>query len=273
MPYEAESVQDRQPSAAVRPAIYPDLAEHVALITGAGSGIGRATAIALAASGVRVAVTELPGRSHHVRATAEAIEQHGGAAFALELDVRRSFAARDVVHRAADRFGRLDILVNNAGIQHFKPALEVDEELFDELVSVNLRGAFFCAQAAASIMIEAGGGAIVNVASQHGVIGNRDRAPYCASKGGLISLTRALAIEWAPHKIRVNAVSPTFTVNESNRGLLEREALQHEIQRHIPLQRPATSAEVAASICFLASAGAAMITGHNLLIDGGWTAG
>jgi len=258
--------------AAPAKAVYPDLAGSVALITGGGGGIGRATALALAASGVQVAITEVPGRTELARRTTTDIRETGGTACDLALDVRQTFAIGDVVNRVADTFGRLDVLVNNAGVQLFKPALQFEEEEFDEVLSVNLRGAFFCAQAAAALMIEARRGVIINVASQHGVIGNVNRAAYTASKGGLISLTRALAVEWAPYGIRVNAVSPTFTSNDNNAELLAAESFQREIRARVLFQRPASAEEVAASICFLASSGASMITGHNLLVDGGWTA-
>ena len=243
-----------------------------AVVTGAGSGIGRATAKALAAQGARVAVTELAGKSAAAESVVAEIRAQGGEAMSIALDVRSALTIPAAMATVASRFGALDILVNNAGTQLFKPALELDEQEFDEIINVNLRGAFFCSQAAADIMVEQRRGCIVNVASQHGVVGNRMRAPYCASKGGLINLTRALAVEWAEYGIRVNSVSPTFVENEANRELLVSEDFRAQIERGVLLGRAAAADEVAAGICYLASPAAAMVTGHNLMVDGGWTA-
>jgi 2-deoxy-D-gluconate 3-dehydrogenase len=243
-----------------------------AVVTGGGSGIGRATAKALAALGARVAVTELVGRGANADAVVGEIRAAGGEAMAIALDVRSAITIPAAMAQVASRFGSLDVLVNNAGTQLFKSALELEESEFDEIMNVNLRGAFFCSQSAADIMVEQRRGCIVNVASQHGVVGNRMRAAYCASKGGLINLTRALAVEWAEHGIRVTAVSPTFVENEANRELLDSGEFRAQIERGVLLGRVATVDEVAAGICYLASPAAAMVTGHNLMVDGGWTA-
>ncbi|MBS0225680.1 MAG: SDR family oxidoreductase [Proteobacteria bacterium] len=249
-----------------------DLKGAVALVTGAGSGIGRATAKALGAHGAKVAVTELAGRGDLTKSLVEELSGGGVEAMAISLDVRASMTISHVMSQVQLHFGTLDILVNNAGTQLFKAALDIDEEEFDEVMNVNLKGAFLCSQAAAAIMVDQKRGCIINVASQHGVVGNRMRAPYCASKGGLINLTRALAIEWAEFGIRVNAISPTFVENETNRHLIENSEFKQQIQQGVLLGRAATPTEVAAGICYLASPAAAMVTGHNLLIDGGWTA-
>ena len=252
-----------------RPAF--DLAGSSALVTGAASGIGRATAQALAASGARVACTDVPGRGPLLTSVVQAIRDEGGVAIEASLDVTASVAIPGIVDRLAEEMGGLHILVNNAGTQLMKPALEFDEGEWDQILSVNLKGAFFCAQAVAGLMIDQGGGVIVNVASQHGVVGNVLRAPYCASKAGLINLTRALAVEWAPNGIRVNAVSPTFVDNGSNTEMLQQPAMQADMDNNLPLRRAAMPDEVAAGIVYLVSPAAAMVTGHNLMIDGGWT--
>ena len=242
------------------------------LITGGGSGIGQATARVLARQGARVAVTELPGRGQLAEALVAELRDGGAEAMALTLDVRSTYAIPGVVDQVVRRFGTLDILVNNAGTQILKPALEIEEDEFDQVMNVNLKGAFMCAQAAATVMVGQRRGAIINVASQHGVVGNRLRAPYCASKAGLINLTRALAIEWGEYGIRVNAISPTFVANDSNQAILEEECMAADLRRGILLGRPASSEDVAWGIHYLASPMAAMVTGHNLLVDGGWTA-
>ena len=244
----------------------------IALITGAGSGIGYETALAMASEGADLVLTELPGLGFRVQQLIERCQEFDAEVLSLSLDLKNHYAIEQVVDTAASHFGQIDILVNNAGTQILKPAFDLEVEEFDLVMSVNLRGSFLCAQAVGRMMVDYGGGTIVNVASQHGVVGNRDRAPYCASKAGLINLTRALAIEWAEHSIRVNAISPTFVRNGNNDALLASPEIQSEISRGVLLGRPANADEVASGIMFLASDDAKMITGHNLMIDGGWTA-
>ncbi|MBQ5949407.1 SDR family NAD(P)-dependent oxidoreductase [Massilia sp. ST3] len=244
----------------------------VALITGGGSGIGRATAQVLGQRGARVVVTELPGRKALADEIVAELNGLGAEAMAITLDVKATPTIPFVIEQVVRRFGSLDILVNNAGTQILKPALDLEEHEFDEVMNVNLKGAFMCAQAAGAVMADQKRGCIVNVASQHGVVGNSLRAPYCASKAGLINLTRALAIEWAEYGIRVNAISPTFVVNGQNQSMIESGDVAREIQQGVLLGRAATTEEVAWGIYYLASPMASMVTGHNLVIDGGWTA-
>jgi 2-deoxy-D-gluconate 3-dehydrogenase len=217
-------------------------------------------------------LTDQGGRARLTREAVDEIVAAGGEAIDMALDVTSTITIASVMDAVAQRFGGLDILVNNAGVQLFKPALEIEEMDFDHVLAVNLKGAFFCAQAAAALMVAKGGGSIINVASQHGVVGALNRAPYCASKGGLINLTRALALEWADKGVRVNAVSPTFVLSDGTREMLAAEPFLGEIRRNLPLGRPAEVDEIAAGICYLASPGARAVTGHNLMIDGGWTA-
>lgn len=244
----------------------------VAVVTGASSGIGKATALALGACGARVIVSDLPGQESGTSAVVSEIRQRGGNAYDVSLDVTATSSLQDTFDRIADLSGGIDILVNNAGTQLLKAAIDIEEDEFDKVMAVNLKGAFFCAQAVAAHMMVQRSGSIVNVASQHGTVGNVRRAPYCASKGGLINLTRALAVEWASHGIRVNAVSPTFVANERNASLLTADEFVQDIEHHLPMRRVATPEDVAAGICYLASSAAGMVTGHNLAIDGGWTA-
>ena len=244
----------------------------VALITGGGSGIGRATAQVLGHRGARVVVTELPGRTALAEEIVGELKEAGIEAMALSLDVKATPTIPYVIEQVVRRFGSLDILVNNAGTQILKPALDLEEHEFDEVMNVNLKGAFMCSQAAGAVMADQKRGCIVNVASQHGVVGNTMRAPYCASKAGLINLTRALAIEWAEYGIRVNAISPTFVVNGKNQSALESDDIAREIRQGVLLGRAATTEEIAWGIYYLVSPMASMVTGHNLMIDGGWTA-
>ncbi len=248
------------------------LEERVALVTGAGSGIGRVTAQALAEAGADVIVTELPERLDRARETVAELQALGRRALALPLDVRDAASVAALVPAATAGFGRVDVLVNNAGVQIPRSALEVSESDWDAVVDVNLRGAFFVAQAVGRAMTEAGSGAIVNIASQMGLVGYYKRAAYCSAKAGLVNLTRVLALEWAPRGVRVNAVAPTFVRTPLTASTFADPELAEDIPRRIPLGRLAQPEDVAAAVVFLASPAAAMITGHTLPVDGGWTA-
>ena len=251
------------------------LAGMTALVTGAGSGIGQAAARALSAAGARVVVTELPDRLERAEATVSELQRAGGLALAVALDVRNLDSITncvDVAAQAGD--GRLDILVNNAGVNVRQPAFEVTEEAWDLVLDTNLKGLFFTAQTAGRVMRDQipPGGSIVNVSSVVGLVGYYDRAAYCSSKAGVINLSRVLAIEWAPHQIRVNAVCPTFVETPLTQVLLENEAIKTDILGRTPAGRLATPNEVAAAIAFLAGPATRMITGTALTVDGGWTA-
>lgn len=248
-----------------------DFSGKVVLLTGAGSGIGRATAQLFAEAGARLALTELPGRGKLLNQQIAEYKAQGCDADSWALDLCQSLTIERVVDQVTDRFGQIDVLINNAGMQILKPTLELEEAEFDQVINVNLKGAFLMAQAVGRLMTEQQSGCIINVASQHAVVGNIDRAAYCASKGGLVALSRALAVEWAPFGIRVNAVSPTFVHNEHNQQILQREDIASAIKHGVLLGRAARADEIAAGILYLASPAAAMVTGHNLLIDGGWT--
>lgn len=246
---------------------------QITLITGSGSGIGQAAAWALARAGANVVVTDLPDRIAHAEETASAIGQATERPTLVQpLDVtsRESIAA--TVAHTVETFGRLDILVNSAGVNRTIPALEVTEDDWDFVVDINLKGLFFCCQAAAREMIKGGRGKIVNLASINGVGGYYKRAAYCSSKGGVVNLTRALAIEWAPHHINVNAVGPTYIETPLTVPTLSDPATHADIVARTPMGRVGKPEEVAGAIVFLASPAADLVTGHTLLVDGGWTA-
>ncbi|MCA9877643.1 MAG: SDR family oxidoreductase, partial [Thermomicrobiales bacterium] len=170
--------------------------------------------------------------------------------------------------------GRLDILVNNAGTNVRQPAFEVTEEAWDLVQSTNLRGVFFMAQAAGRVMRDQqpSGGSIINIASIMGLVGFHERAAYCSSKAGVVNLSRVLAIEWAPHQIRVNAVCPAFVETPFTQVLMQDAEIRSDLLHRTPAGRMVTTQEVAAMIVFLASPAAAMVTGAALTVDGGWTA-
>ncbi len=240
----------------------------VAVVTGGSQGIGRGASLALAAAGAAVAVTNLPAKREDVDEVVEQIVSAGGAAKAYDLDVSNSASVRPVFDAVAADLGGVDILVNNAGVRRNAPAADITEDDWDFVLGVNLKGAFFCAQAAVAHMRE--GGRVINIASQLAVTGVPGRTPYIASKGGLVAMTRALAVEWAPLGVTVNAVGPgptatpmtANTTPEAEAALLSRS----------PLGRRLEVSEVVGAIVFLASAEAGAITGQHLLVDGGWTA-
>ena len=251
-----------------------DLNGRVALVTGAAMGIGKALAVGLAQAGADVAVSDLPSLRYRTQETSSEIVGMGSGGRAYDLDVLNLEDITGVIAKVARDFGRLDILVNNAGIRIRKPALEVTERDWDAVVDTNLKGVFFCAQAAARHMVPQGGGRIINVASQLAIVARPDRAAYCASKGGVANLTKALALEWARYGITVNAIGPGPTTTP---GLLEadtrpEEEVEAELAAHMPLGRRMEPEELVGAAIYLASPSAGATTGHLLIVDGGWTA-
>jgi 2-deoxy-D-gluconate 3-dehydrogenase len=244
----------------------------VALVTGASSGLGKCIALALAEAGADVILTELPSRIDNARAVADTIQSLRRRALALKLDVTSLKSIRRMVERAILEFSRIDILVNNAGINISKNALDVTEEDWDRVLDVNLKGVFFCAQAVGREMIKRKSGKMINIASQNGVVGYYQRAAYCSSKAGVVNLTRVLAIEWSPYRVNVNAVAPTFVLTPLTEKLFANPSFSREVRRRIPLGRLGKPEDVAGAVVFLASPAADLITGHTLLVDGGWTA-
>lgn len=251
---------------------FPDfsLAGEKAIVTGSSKGIGRGIALALAHAGADVAVTSRDAA--RVEPVAQEIRQMGRAALSLALDVMDVASIDRMVAQVRDRFGRIDILVNNAGINIPEAAVEVTESHWDAVLDTNLKGLFFCAQRVGRVMLEQGRGKIVNVASQMGLVGGRLRAAYCASKGGVVQLTKVLAIEWSRHGVNVNAVAPTFIRTPLTAPMFEDEAFRQEVLSNIPLGRIGEVEDVMGSVVFLASSAADLITGETLLVDGGWVA-
>ncbi|MDP9356648.1 MAG: SDR family oxidoreductase [Chloroflexota bacterium] len=246
--------------------------DRVVAITGAGSGIGRAAAMAFAGLGARVALVDID--STGLAETEAGLT--GTDHLAVPCDVSDVGSIADAFGRIAERFDRLDVLVNNAGINPPAPgSLEIDEALYDRIMDVNAKGIFFCAQAAVKVM-GAGGGAIVNLASVSGMVGWGGTSVYSASKGAVIALTKFLAIEFAPRGIRVNAICPgsirTPMVESNLRRLPDPEQAWEETAEIHPLGRVGTPQEVADAIVFLASPRSSFVTGTCLVVDGGLTA-
>ena len=239
----------------------------LALVTGAGRGIGRAVALALAAAGAEVVLTSRT--PSELDAVAAEIGAQGGRARALPFDVTDGDGARAAIAGLA----RLDILVNNAGMNRPQPFLAVDEATLDRMIALNLKAAFVVAQAAARLMVDAGSGVIVNVSSQMGHVGSeRQRTVYVMTKHAIEGLTKAMAVELAPKGVRVVSIAPTFVETPLTRPFFEDPATRKWILDRIPLGRAGTVEEVANGVVFLASPAASLVTGSSLLADGGWTA-
>ena len=239
---------------------------RVALVSGAGRGIGRGCALALADAGAEVIA--LSRTEPELLSLVDEIEAAGGRARALVCDVTDTVAVRSGI----EGLERLDVLVNNAGSNQPQPFLEVEDAVLDRLLTLNLRAAFVVAQAAARVIARSGGGAIVNMSSQMGHVGGARRSVYCATKHALEGLTKAMAIDLAPHRIRVNTVAPTFVETPLTRPFFDDPAFKSAVLDQILFGRLAQIEDVAAAVVYLASPAAAMVTGTSLLVDGGWTA-
>jgi NAD(P)-dependent dehydrogenase (short-subunit alcohol dehydrogenase family) len=238
-----------------------------ALVTGAGRGIGLAAAAALAAAGAHV--TLAARTADEIEAAADAIRRNGHAAEALPLDVNDLSAVSRAVE-AADPF---DIFVNNAGTNRPKPFVEVPVEDFDAVMNLNVRSAFFAAQAVVRRLLAARKpGSIINVSSQMGHVGGANRSIYCTSKFALEGLTKAMAVELGPHGIRVNTLCPTFIETPMTRPFFENETFRASVLSKIKLGRIGQVEDLTGAIVFLASDASSLMTGSALLVDGGWTA-
>jgi NAD(P)-dependent dehydrogenase (short-subunit alcohol dehydrogenase family) len=252
--------------------VYPsfDLQGKVAVVTGASMGIGYGLSKAIAHAGAKVAVT---ARSMvELQQLVKEIESEGGEALALQLDVRDIPRIEAVMRQVEEHFGSLDILVNNAGLGANHPAVEVTEADWDSMMDVNLKGLFFCCQAAGKIMLRQGSGRIINMSSQASVVGIRDHAVYCSTKGGVNQLTRVLALEWSGLGVNVNAVGPTFTYTPGTAERLDDPSYLKTVVDRIPSGKVADIKDVAGAVIYLASPAGDMVTGTILMVDGGWTA-
>lgn len=238
-----------------------------ALVTGAGRGLGFACAAALANAGA--SVTLAARTADEVESAAEALRRRGNDACAITLDMTDTGA----VNAALEAGEPFDILVNNAGTNRPGRFLDVTLESYDLVVNLNLRAAFFAAQAFARRLLALGlPGVIVNMSSQMGHVGAANRSIYCASKHGLEGLTKALAVELAPHRIRVNSIAPTFIETPMTTPFFENEAFRRDTLSKIKLGRIGKVEDVMGAVVYLCSDAAAMVTGTSLLVDGGWTA-
>ncbi|WP_337048904.1 GolD/DthD family dehydrogenase [Serratia fonticola] len=237
----------------------------VALITGGVAGIGLAIAKCYLQNGAQVVLLD---RAAQVVQIAQQLDEQ--QALGIVMDVTDKASVEQAVAQANAYFGRLDVLVNSAGIVALYPAEELPEDAWDNTMAVNLKGVFLTSQAVGHYFIRQGSGSIINLASQAGVVALPNHLAYCASKAGVIGLTQVLALEWGPHNVRVNAISPTVVLTELGRKAWSGEVAE-QMKQKIPLRRFAEPEDIAASALFLASDAASMITGSNLVVDGGYT--
>ena len=245
---------------------------QVVVVTGAGSGIGKAIAIAVAEAGADCVPCERSSHLSDLDDVCDGIRAVGQKAYPTALDLPDLDSIDAMVASVIGSAGRIDVLVNNAGINLPNDAFDVTEEEWDSVLDVNLKGLFFTSQRVGRVMRDQKQGRVINIASQNGVVGYYKRAAYCSSKGGVVNLTRVLALEWASCGINVNAVGPTFTLTPLTQSTLDDPELRRDIESRIPLGRVGRPEDVTGAVVFLASPAAAMITGHTLLVDGGWTA-
>jgi NAD(P)-dependent dehydrogenase (short-subunit alcohol dehydrogenase family) len=244
---------------------------RIALVTAASRGLGRAIALALAEAGAEVALGLRDATSDN--GVTDEIAACGRRSLPLQMDMSTTGQIRQAIDRTVQEFGRLDILVNNAGIAPENLAEKVTEEDFDRTLAINLKGTFFACQAAGQVMIRQNSGCIINMSSQAAFAALPTESVYCMTKAAISHLTKCLAVEWGKYNINVNAVAPTFIHTPGTQpALADPEFRQDVIDRIAALHRIGEPIEVAGAVVFLASPAASLITGHTLVIDGGWTA-
>jgi NAD(P)-dependent dehydrogenase (short-subunit alcohol dehydrogenase family) len=241
-----------------------------ALVTGSAQGLGEVISLVLAQCGASLVLSDIK----YPQKTAEQVKALGAKCEAVETDVSDESQVKDLADRALAAYGKVDILVNNAGISQlsFTPTEDLLIDEWDRVVNTNLRGTFLCCQKIGKQMIAAGGGSIVNIATTAGLTGVPRAPAYCASKAGVILLTKSLALEWARYQIRVNAVAPHYLETELTRGLRESTRVHDSLIRQIPLRRFGKTSEVVGAILYLCSQASSYVTGTVMPVDGGYLA-
>jgi|UniRef100_A0A7C4ARS8 NAD(P)-dependent dehydrogenase (short-subunit alcohol dehydrogenase family) len=251
-------------------AYQPDLSDKVAIVTGGGKGIGRAIALGLAASGARVVVAART--TSEIESTAEEIRAAGGQALAKTTDLTQGAQIQDLVDAALRTYGRIDILVNNAARSFFRPLMDLREDGFDKIFDANVKAVFLLSRACAKVMMEHGGGRIVNITTTGAERGGPMMGIYHASKAALKMLTMCMATEWAPMNILVNAVGPGMTKTQFSQPIWANPEIEKMIVSKIPLGRLGEPADIVGAVLFLCSEGANFITGQTIYVDGGMLA-
>ncbi|MBI4153949.1 glucose 1-dehydrogenase [Candidatus Woesearchaeota archaeon] len=243
----------------------------VALVTGASQGLGKAMAMGLAKAGAHVVAVSR--KIDSVKKTAEELRQFGITAVPMKCDVCNKGQIEKVVRETVKKFGRIDILVNNAGILKMCPAEDMLEKDWDAVIQTNLKGQFLFGQAVGKQMIQQKSGSIINIASIAGQFGFPLASSYDCSKGGVILLTKALAAEWGKHGIRVNAIAPGVFATAMTDSFMKDPSFLENVRKNVPLARAGKPEELAGAAVYLASEASSYMTGHVLVVDGGWTAG
>lgn len=250
------------------------LGGQIALVTGAGRGLGRAMARALAQAGADLALFDVDEEG--LQSVSKELATFNRTVYTGVVDVRDSDQVEAAINEVVDQLGALHILVNNAGVTSSAPFEDLTQEDWERVLSVNMTGLYTCSKWTARHFIETGsGGTIINIASISGLVGNRggNNSHYCATKGGVIALTRSLAVEWAPHRIRVNAIAPGYFVTPMTDRLKARDPVFYqELIDRVPLGRFGQGPDLGAAVVYLGSDASAFMTGHVLVIDGGYTA-
>jgi len=241
-----------------------------ALVTGSAQGLGETISLGLAQFGASLILAD----AKDLRKTAKQVEALGAKYMAVQADISDENQVQDLADRVLKAYGKVDILVNNAGISQLKytPSEDLPIDEWNRVVEINLRGTFLCCQKIGKQMIDGGGGSIVNIATTAGITGVPRAPAYCASKAGVILLTKSLALEWARHHIRVNAIAPHYLETELTRGLRDTPQVSDSLLRQIPLRRFGRTSEVVGAVIFLCSEASSYMTGAVIPVDGGYLA-
>ena len=246
-----------------------NLDNKIVVVTGASKGIGAGISKQLAIAGATVVLCAR--NTEQLNELKKEIEKENGVAYVFQLDISSVNQINEVFNSIYEQFGRIDILINNAGLGNNHAAVDVNEEDWDEMMNVNLKGLFFCSQQAGKHMIKKGYGRIINMSSQASLVAIKDHAVYCASKGGVNLLTKVLALEWAEKGITVNGIAPTFTYTPGTAARLDNPEYLTSVLNRIPVGKVATIKDIVSAILYLTSTHSGMVTGTTLVIDGGWT--
>jgi NAD(P)-dependent dehydrogenase (short-subunit alcohol dehydrogenase family) len=242
----------------------------IAVVTGSARGLGKEIALGLSQYGASLVLADIT----YPEKTAEEVKDTGARCIAVKTDVSNEVEVANLSEEATSEFGRVDILINNAGVTQltYTPTEELSVEEWDQVMGINLRGTFMCCKYIGGSMIKTGGGTIVNIASTAGITGVQRAPAYCASKAGVVLLTKSLALEWARHKIRVNAIAPHYLETELTKGLRDSHKVHEALLRQIPMKRFGKTRELIGAVLFLSSDTSSYVTGAVIPVDGGYLA-